>query len=89
MIRKIEYYESLDEQKEVYIVKLWMHLHALEQFPVSLLISVELCVCGHVRVSAFVGSTELILSVILFRQPAGYIPPSHAALGETHLCDLY
>lgn len=25
----------------------------------------------------------------IFRQSAGYIPPSHAALGKTHLCDLY
>lgn len=37
----------------------------------------------------FLSSTDLTLSVILFRQPAGYIPPSHAALGEAHLCDLY
>lgn len=34
-------------------------------------------------------TTDLIPSVIPFRQPAGDIPPSHAALGEAHLCDLH
>lgn len=29
------------------------------------------------------------LCVVPFRQPAGDIPPSHAPLGEAHLCDLY
>lgn len=35
------------------------------------------------------GVRFLTLSDFPFRQPAGYIPPSHAALGEAHLCDLY
>ena len=44
---------------------------------IHLVLSMKFCLCF------------LALSENPFRQPAGYIPPSHAALGEAHLRDLY
>lgn len=55
-------------------------------FSILLFLSFNESMCPSVF---FVSSTDPNVSVILFRQPAGYIPPSHATLGEAHLCNLY
>lgn len=45
--------------------------------------------CIFLWASVLLSAPLISPSVIPFRQPAGDIPPSHAPLGEAHLCNLY